>query len=214
MIKENTTKTYTIKYSKSGIYQYADFSYVDGILVRNTFHPSWVDSKDLPSLKDVNDIDEILQIIKKFSYCNRAEIFKINGVLPEYHANITIVPELEHLHDKFTELINTLSQPFFKNQILPILKKNKWKISHSWVGYPILICKKNKEWDNIDSQHKDHILIEYMCHRFLYDVLGVDEHFSNGGEQGYCKSNNFAIFLKYISNEYLKNIKVLITLNE
>lgn len=202
-------KTYTIKYSKAGIYQYADFLYKDDILAHNSFYPSWTKKEEVPLLDGINNINEILKIIKKFAYNNNAEIYKINRVFPEYYNNKTIKDDLENLSNKFNFFINELSESFFTNQILPVLKRNRWKISNSWTGYPILI-KKIKKWDNVDSQHKDYKLIDYMAHRFLSDVMSINEDIEDKGEMGYYKSDNFAIFLKYISEDFLNKNKIFI----
>ena len=205
-------RLYTIKYSKAGIYQYADFHYKDDVLVYNSFYPNWVKKGEIPSFENVNKIDEVLDIIRKFSYGNNAEIYKINHVLLDYYNNVTIEDELIDYSNKFNNFINSITLEFFKNNILPILKKNKWKITYSRFGHPVLAIKKNGEWDNVLRENKDSIFTDYMCHKFLNDVMNIFINISDQNEMGSYSSENFAIFMKYISNNDLTKLKIFFEL--
>jgi hypothetical protein len=205
-------KRYTIKYSKSGIYQYADFSYVEDKLVHHTFNPNYVNTEEVPSINSANNIEDILMIVKNFSYCNRAEIYKINGVFPEYYHNTSIKEYFKDSSVKFNKFIGEMSLEFFDNYIIPILTKNKWKISRSWAGYPVIISKLKKEWCNVDSQNKDYKLIEFISFKFLQEIMDNGNPIKDNNETGYYSSDNFAIFLKFLPENYLKKSKFYVHL--
>jgi hypothetical protein len=119
-------KTYTIKYSKGGVNQFANFNYSKGKLISYNFRPIWVKLNEVPSLDGLEKIEDVLDVIKKWSYCNQAEIILIDGDLPNYKSK-EITNEYAEEFDKF---FRNLSTNFFKSEILPILTLgNDLKIS-------------------------------------------------------------------------------------
>lgn len=203
-------KTYTIKYSKSGILQYADFKYKEGKLVYHNFRPSYAKITDVPSLENLNEIEDILEVIKKFSYANRAEIYLINGRYPELYQHPTIDKSLEKADETYSNFVGKLTTDFFKKELLPLIRKNKWKVSYSWMGMPVLIKKVKGEWDNIDSNHRDAKIIDFICNKFINNILRLDEKLDLRSEHGYSSSDSFPIFLRYIPEKELEDLNILI----
>jgi len=70
----------------------------------------------------------------------------------------------------------------------------------------------NGEWDNVLRENKDSIFIDYMCHKFLNDVMNIFINISDQNEMGSYSSENFAIFMKYISNNDLTKLKIFFEL--
>lgn len=206
-------KSFTIRYSKSGVYQYADFKYSNGKLISNSFRPNWVKLNEIPSLDGIEAIEDILRIIKDFSYGNHAEIYLINGVFPEYYNNKTVTDSIESCEKSFEIFIHQLCLDFFKKEILPILEKNAWKISYSWAGYPVFIEKIDGEWDNIKSNPRDSNLIDFICNKFIKEVLQINLSIDLFSEQGYYKKESFPVFFKYLSEEDLIKLNILVKLD-
>ncbi len=199
-------RSYTIKYSKGGIAQFADFNYSENKLVSNSFRPNWVKTNEIPSLEDLEKIEDILKVIKDWSYANQAEIILIDNNVPNYKSKqIT-----QKYADEFKLFFLNFCTNFFKSEILPILKKNKWKISYSWMGQPILIKKVKKEWNNVDSYHKDSKLIDCICNRFLKKVLKSDTELNFKAEHGYISGNSFKEFFYWLDESQLLVLKVFI----
>lgn len=172
------TKAYTIKFSKAGINQYADFKEVDGVIVNPYLNVSWVKTNEIPDITKCKTIEEILEVIKSFSYCNQAEIYLIDYSLASYYNNTKckeLVKSIEEEYDSFIiEKLNT----FFLTILVPILKKNKWFIGNSAWGRLVLIKKdKNGEWDNVnkvEKSDKKEFEFEYLCAKILKSLDIVD----------------------------------------
>lgn len=204
-------KRYTIKYSKAGVAQYADFRYVGDKLFSHTFCPNWVKNDDVPSLEGLNDINDILEVIKEFSYANNATIHLIDGNIVSYdNIKDTIVGELVDVGNEFDDLVSTRSFELFQKHILPILNKNKWVISRSHMYMPILCCyDENGELGNIrDCEDSD--LIYYIS----YEIMGcfsmasgidVESEFGNN-----ISSENFAKMINKIDVDKLKELGIYI----
>jgi hypothetical protein len=197
-------KTYTIKYSKSGVCQYSDFRYSNGKLVSSNFSPSWVSEEDVPSLEGLNDIEDILKVIKDFSFANRAEIYLINNEPVYFYENETAKKSLKSINEKYEKFMEQISYDFFAENIKPILTKKGFKISTSWCGMPVLIKKDEEgEWQNIEREEKE---IDYLCYNFLYEVGLSDESINLKTETGYYSFKGFSNFFKFIPNEKIKDL--------
>lgn len=200
-------KIYTIKYSKGGVSQFADFRYSDGVFIDHSFRPSWVKTCEVPSLDGITEIEDFLKVIKEWSYGNQAEIILIDGNVPGYTSGKLISEYQKDAEDYF----NKICLSFFKSEILIIIKKNKWKISYSWMGRPVLIKKDGEgEWGNVDSYSKDSMLIDNICNRFLTRVLDTDIELNLKSEHGYYSGDSFTKFISYINEDELLKLKVLI----
>jgi hypothetical protein len=184
-------KSYTIRYSKGGILQYADFKYHQGKLVHSSFMPSWVRADEVPDISQLTDINEILEVIKGFSYGNRAEIYLINGQ-PPFMENRTQEKE-------FTKGISIKLEAFYQKEITryykkflkPFILKNGWSIGKSGVGYPVLIKQYDTDkygetqpldWDNVRTCPETYEF-EYLCQDILIN-LGLTERKSMRVEHG------------------------------
>ena len=205
------SKRYTIKYSKSGINQYADFIYQYGTLVYNTFNPSYTKKEEIPSLEGITDIQDILNVIKAFSYNNRAEIYLIDGVFPEYYENKVVQEDIELIEDNYQYYINSTTLVFFKKHLLPELRKKRWKITYSWAGYPVLIKKNKKEWVNVDS--KESRMVDFICYEYVRQVTGGIEPLELESETGHINNNGFMRLFNLINKKDLEKLKILINLD-
>ena len=108
-MQEVNYKTYTIKYVYAGINQYADFKEVGGKIIFPSFYPSWAKSEDVPDVSCLESIDEILKVIKSFSYNRRAEIYLIDGMLATYYSNKgaqTLVSDTKSEYEAFLNKSN------------------------------------------------------------------------------------------------------------
>lgn len=207
---------YTIKYSKGGINQYADVIYKDGVFAFHTFSPSWVKSEEIPSLEGLTDVNDILQVIKGFSYSNRAELYLINGCPPAYYYNTDVKNAIKEYGEAYDKLAKEASLEFFKAYIQPILKRKKWKIARSWCGMPVLIHKdKNEEggWGNINDRDGDNIVLEFMCSQFTRSALNQGESIKLTGEGEAYISGHVAKLLSNIPDEELVKLKLFINLS-
>ncbi len=160
-------KRYTIKFSYAGIAQYADFNEVNGLLYNPSLSVNWSKTGEIPSVSHLTKIEDVLDVIKSFAYCKKAEIYLINGS-PVFYYN----------KEKTRKLINTIQLAtenfvkeqltiFFNSELTPLIKKNNWKISNSHVGFLVLIEKdKDGNWDNIKDTKKE-FEIEYLCAKCL-----------------------------------------------
>jgi hypothetical protein len=201
-------KNYTIAYSKGGVRQFADFNYSEGILKTHSFRPNWVKSEEIPSLEGLNEIEDILKVIKDWSYCQQAKIILINGNLPNYNSG----ERIKKCAEDFEIFFNKLCLSFFQSEILPILRRNKWKISCSWAGYTILIKKNKKDWVNVDTYHEDSMLIDNICNNFLKKVINSKVQFRPKYEHGYVSGDNLSEFTYWLPQDKLKEMKIYIEL--
>lgn len=167
-------KHYTIKYVYAGINQYADFSEVDGVIVNKRFYPQYIKSGEAPDLTNLNTIDEILEAIKAFSFHQRAEIYLINGMLPEMYNNVSAQDDIIKSSNLIEEIIENECYGFFIKHIKPILIKNDWSIGRSGFMIPVLINKdEDGEWQNI-PESQDSLLVEFMCYKFMNAIKMYD----------------------------------------
>jgi hypothetical protein len=198
--------TYTIRYSKGGIAQFANFNYSDGVLKSHNFCPRFVKISEIPSLEGLNEIEDILKVIKDWSFCNQARIILKNGNLPDYKSD----EKINKCSQDFEKFFNKLCFDFFKSEILPILRKNKWKISVSWAGCIILIKKYKKEWVNVDSEHNDSMLIDNICNEFLRKVINSRTELNFSYQHRYSSGNSFSEFFSWLPRNELEKTKIFI----
>lgn len=202
---------YTIRYSKAGIYQYAKIGVDDDDpqkVLYYDFRPSYVRKGEIvPSFED-KTFDEIMIMLNEFSY-NNAEIYLINGVLPEYYHDKTYNEEITNASEAITKVIEEQSLNFFKSKILPIIVKNNWKISHSWMYVAILIYKtENGEWDNIE-ENEDSYFIQYLSHVFCKNCNIIDRSSSlEMCDEMKTNINNFDDLIRNIPIEQLEKLGI------
>lgn len=198
------TKSYKIKFSKGGITQYADFREADGVLVRPSLHVSWVKCNEIPDVSNMKSIDEILEAIKSFAYCNRAEIYLIDGYPVFYYRLDNTKQLIENIKTERKEFTKGKILSFYESQLVPLLKKNKWKISTSHVGYLVLIEKIKGEWDNVKDYNKL-FEFEYLCAECLLALDIIDSIKLCGEGQTYLYEST--TLFSYIYDE-IKNTKI------
>jgi len=201
MIKVETR--YTIRYSKAGYYQYATF-YVDtdGKINNKRFHPSHVNVNNIPSLENANTINEILEIIKEFSYGNKAEIYLINSQPPFYYNNPELKQRIKTRIDIVNETISKQCTEFFLKDVVPILIQNNWMVTTSHIGMPVLACKDdNNEWCNIKNG-KDNEL-EYICYSFITGLGLYNDNVNMCQEHGSPSINGFRYLIKHVNQDVI-----------
>ena len=157
MIK--VAKTYTVKYAYAGYTQYERYSEdKDGNIISKRFRPSYSKKGEVPLLDKCNSIEEILTTITEFTKYP-ATIHLINGQIPEYFENTDLKQAVRDAGDKIARIKKEAIGELVEKQILPILAKNKWKISTSWIGKPVLIVKNEEgKWDNVPDCPEAHML--------------------------------------------------------
>lgn len=208
-------KNYTIRYSKSGVYQYASFREDDdGIIVYKSFHPTWVNINEVPSLEKVNTIEEILQVIKDFSYSNCAEIYLIDGMIPEYYNNTQIQIDTKNHISTIEKVINAECYKFFQTHVIPILIKNNWFISTSHIGIPIIIYKNEEsEWDNIKHDNDDdELLVEFMCYELINGLGLYTKEVNFKSEHNKPILHGFSHLIRQLTYEQVKSTNLFIEL--
>ena len=175
----NIVKRYTIKFSYAGIAQYADFGEQEnGELVNPSLMVSYAKTSDVPDVSKMTKIEDVLKAIKKFAYNRQAKIEEINGMPVFYYKKTEMIELVSNIKKSFEEFLELQSAKFFNSELRPLLIKNKWKISSSHIGMPVLIEKNKKgEWQNIDNQKKE-FEFEYLCKAFLKSVGMEEKRFS------------------------------------
>ena len=194
-------KRYKIKFSYAGYSQYAEFHESNGKLVNPRFFPSYAKVSEIPSVEGMETIEEALAVIKKISYCNRAEIHLINGQPVKYFKDNKSKKHIKAFEERFEKFIETEAIAFFEAVLKPLMKKNKWFVSTSHIGYPILIEKNKKgEWDNIDNKNKE-FEFEYLCSKFLRNFEDVEVRLESE-HSGFAAYGNFCKIFNLIPSEY------------
>lgn len=202
-------KRYTIKFSYAGYSQYATFNESKGELIRPRLLVSYAKIDEIPSVENLKSIDEILEVIKKIAYGNKAEIHLINGMPVEVYNNTEASNFIDGFVDRYESFIEAEAIKYWENHLLPIMKENKWFIGPSRFGAPVLICKdENDEWDNIPRDNKQ-IVFEYLCYRFAKKL--------NRGEANLKTEHSnhvdgFQPFIYMINIDYLKETGIYIEL--
>jgi hypothetical protein len=166
-------KNYTIRFVYAGINQYANFKEIDGKIINPYLPISYAKASEVPTLDGLETIEEILEVIKSISYCNRAEIYLVNNE-PIFY-NVKTNKTVNLIGDRFKKFRELEAITFFEKHIEPIIKKNKIFITHSNFYYLVLIEKnKDGEWDNArDSKTKE---INYLAYKFLnqFNKIKID----------------------------------------
>lgn len=159
-------KDIVIRYSKAGYWQYAHILMKDNDIEQVIFNPSYVKSDEVPSLKGMRTVEEILEVIRQFSYGNLADIHLINNELPEYH-NHKVKKSVNRAVQKVNNVIRKEAVKILTDHIAPILRQNKWKFTVSWMGIPVIAVEnESNEWVNV-RENSDYRLIDFICYRFL-----------------------------------------------
>lgn len=184
-------KLYTIKFSKSGISQRADFNEVNGKIYNPSLSVQYCKSDEVPSLENLDNIEDILAVIKEFSYGNQAEITLINSMPINYYKNIKAREYNKSFNLKFDQFIEIEAIKYFETILEPIMKRNKFFISTSHIGMPVLIKKYNGEWDNIKGDKDSDF--NYLCKQFTSKFKSND------------KSYDFQNFFNCIPTEYFED---------
>ena len=174
-------KRYTIKFYYAGVEQKADFYEVKGELHNPTLFVNWAKVNEVPDVSQCKTIDEVLEKIRPFAYGKRAEIELING-LPVFYYNKPKTQELvESIKTAYESFVETQAKIFFNVELKPLLKKNKWKIASSHMGWLVLIAKYKTdkygdklenggwEWDNVREKKKEEEF-KYLCEKFFSSV--------------------------------------------
>lgn len=202
-------KTYTIKFIRGGIRQYAYFKEVDGKIINPSLDVMWVSEKEIPDISSLTSIEDILNVIKKFSYAKQAEIYLINGEIPFYENNKRLRKVISETSTKYNNFITSTLTDFFKSELVPILKKNKWFVGNSAWGRYVLIKKdKHGEWDNIskiEKNDKKEFEFEYLCYKILRS-LDLVEYIDLKTEHSLYISVSHTLFSKIddFSNYFIK----------
>ena len=165
---------YTIRYVYAGIYQYADFIEVDGKITNPRFTPKYHRvGEPLPELHEGMCIQEILTVISAF--CKRASLYLINGNLVSYAGDHKLIADIKQSQSLIDEMISNECLKIYTNHILPVLIKNNWWVSRSWMQIPIICCyDENNELTNVSSC-EDLTHIEYLSFKFLNGIGLYDE---------------------------------------
>lgn len=201
---------YTIKYSKRGINQYAEVRCIDNKVISKELNCRYCTIDELPSLDTASTLEEILKIIKEFSYTKEAVVYLINGEFPAYYIQQGKVKKsLETAEEKYRLFMNDLAFNFFKTELLPLLERNNWKLTTSIWG--VVVCaveSADGKADNIPPNQPDYNLMVSICNKFFQEVLGTRVDVKNYPEQDYLEDEYFANFFDYINFEDLKKIKI------
>lgn len=198
-------KRYTIAFVYAGIRQYADFYENDndnGILTRPTLSVNYARDLKIPAFPEKCTINDALILIREH-IDKRAVIDLINGMPADYYYN----KEARELVDGFETRLEKFKQEetllFFQKAIQPILKENKWFVSSSHIGMPVLAEQdENGEWDNISDRNKE-FQLEYICYAFIKSIE-PNAKFESKNQYGSSRADAFSYLIGYIPLAYLE----------
>lgn len=198
-------KRYTITFVYAGIRQYADFYENDndnGILTRPTISVNYSRGLNIPAFPENSTINDVLSIIKE-NVDKNAVIDLINGMPVEYYHN----KEVRELVDGFKTRLENFKEvetlAFFKKVIQPIMKENKWFLSSSHIGMPVLAEQDEQgEWDNISDKKKE-FQLEYICYDFIKSIE-PNAKVVTKNEHGHSHADAFMYLIGYIPLTYLQ----------
>lgn len=198
-------KRYTIAFVYAGIRQYADFYENDnnnGTLTNPTISVNYSRGLQIPAFPENSTINDVLFIIKE-NIDKNAVIDLINGMPVEYYHN----KEVRELVDGFNERLEKFKEEetlaFFKKVIQPIMKENKWFLSSSHIGMPVLVEQnEDGEWDNISDKKKE-LQLEYLCYAFIKSIE-PNAKFISKNEYGSSRADGFVYLIGYIPLTYLQ----------
>lgn len=173
---------YTLRYSKSGIMQYADFTIDENqILVNPTFSCAYQAKDSWPDVSNYTKLEEVIKIISDYSYDKKCEIWKIDNIL--YCSTKKDIDELTLISDQ----LYLLFKQFYDSIIKPKLPKNA-KIAYG------SICINKKDIRDISKYQDLYNNLNYLSYKFLYN-LGLTEY------------NNFESEVRWVDN-YLYDILI------
>lgn len=157
---------YTVKFSKSGINQYKDiFFNENNELQTKEIKASY--QKEAVDLSGCSSIEEVITLLSEYSYNKKAEIWRIEGLEPNFYANKDVY--LNDIEESQEALVKILSK-FYEKNIVPLLPhKNSRK--------------------EIEI-HKNYNAINYLSYRILYN-LGLTKYYDFQSESGYGGENYF-----------------------
>lgn len=203
------TITYTIKFSKMGINQYATVTTdLKNKIIGTNFYPSYINTDKVPLIEGLKTLEEIINIIAKFSYDGFAEVHLINNLLPLYYNNKKLRASIDNANEEIDLVIEKVFSNVFKESIVPIMIANNWKISTSKYGVPVLIyLTEGGEWDNI-KKNKDSILIDYLGSK-LDDSVG---YLDLTPQHSDISIDGFRVFMRHISIDTLKELGLFVQL--
>lgn len=196
-------KIYTIAFSYAGVAQYADIHESKGELIRPRVFVSWMNAnsdhyKIVESIPQMTNINDILEAVKSFAYGGRAEIMLINHAPVELSKKPYTIKYIKSVEERIEKLLEAEAKLYFQKILEPLMKRNKWFISRSHIGYPILIQKDRKgEWDNIQNKKKE-IYFEFLCYQFIRHINKGDCDLKNG------RVNAFVHLFNLIDEDYFR----------
>lgn len=151
---------YTIKISKSGINQYVgvEFNEENSLITKSLFIRY---QKEPLSLESCHSLDDVLSLLKEYSYNKKAEIWKINGFEPNFFQNKdTYKKEIDIYHNAMQNMF----KDFYTKNVVPLLPPKTYK--------------------KRVNEHKDFQKINFLCYSFLYS-LGLEKYNSFDSESNY-----------------------------
>lgn len=162
----------TIRFSKAGIYQFHTFIEKDGIIENQPLFVKY--AKDYPDLSSAKTIEEIVEIVKEYSYGKKCEIWMIDSLFQGIQKDdITLIEEL-------TKKIDDVKEDFYKTVIKPVFEKYKTNFS--------------KEYEN-DIPEDEFRRINQLSYKFL-NKIGVVKYYD------FTNENNFIEDFVYWFNSY------------
>ena len=172
-------RTYTIRFAKGGVRQYAEFHESNGVLVNPRLFVSWTKEGEIPDVSKMTNINEVLEAIKAIAYNNKADIYLINHAPVFYDKKPKTQKRIASMKEAYESFIDQQITDFFNAELLPIIKKNNWTIDRSGVGYYILVVKdENGEWENLgrttEANSKKEYEFEYLCAKALKTLNLID----------------------------------------
>ena len=152
--------TYTLRYSKAGIMQYADIIVENNSVIGIKFSCQYIRKEEWPDFSKAKTLDKVMKILSKFSYDKKCKIWKIDRRPAKFSNN-----SLEYLN----EIIKELYTKFYNISLKPLLPENT-QLYHNY------FCINKIPIQEIDKYEDDYLLINYLCYQFLYK-LGLVKHY-------------------------------------
>lgn len=176
-------RNYTLRYSKSGIMQYATFITNNDILVNPTFSCAYQRKETLPDVTNCKTIEEVIKIIAEYSYDKICEIWMLDGNPIGF--TDTDSENINTMEIEFSKLI----QIFYKTCLQPLLPKE------CTIKYEN-ICIEDQELKDIEEYRPLYNMLNYICYKFLYSI-------------GIVKYNDFKSEVRYIEDYTSKVISIM-----
>jgi hypothetical protein len=156
-----------ITYSKHGQEQKADFYWQNGLLQNESIQFDYSKDGKKILLSPYNTEKDLLELVKKHAYGNRAELTHRD------YKNITYAHTFDKtIMDDRAELLFDMTTrsiwDVYKAELVPIINRNKWVFENSNFGFLVLgYYDEDGELDNIPRDHKDGKLMENMLNYFF-----------------------------------------------